>query len=106
VPKYMVTGSYTLGGARGLMAEGGSSRRVATEELVASLGGTVESYYFMFGADDFVLIADLPGNVEAAAAALTGSASGGIHVRTIPLLTPEEIDAAVKLSPTYRAPGA
>jgi uncharacterized protein with GYD domain len=102
----MITGSYTLGGARGLVAEGGSARRAATEQLVASLGGTIEAYYFMFGEDDFVLIADLPGNVAAAAGALTGSASGGIKVRTIPLLTPEEIDAAVKLSPTYRAPGA
>jgi hypothetical protein len=33
-----------------------------------------------------------------------GSAS--VEVRTTVLLTPEEIDAASKLSPSFRAPGA
>jgi len=74
--------------------------------MVASLGGTVEAYYFAFGGDDFYLIADLPGNAAAASAALTASSSGSLHVRTVVLLTPEEVDAATKLSPNYRAPGA
>jgi uncharacterized protein with GYD domain len=106
MPKYLFTGSYTAEGARGVLAEGGSGRRDATEHLVASLGGTIEAYYFAFGSDDFFLIADLPGNAAAAAGALTAAASGAIHTRTIMLLTPEEIDAASKLSPRYRAPGA
>ena len=72
----------------------------------SSLGGTVEAYYFGFGSDDFYLIADLPGNAAAAAGALTGGASGAINTRTIVLLTPEEVDAATKLSPSYRPPGA
>jgi hypothetical protein len=42
----------------------------------------------------------------AAAGSLTASSAGAINVRTIVLLTPEEIDAAVKVSPTYRPPGA
>jgi uncharacterized protein with GYD domain len=105
MPKYLFIGSYTEEGARGLLAEGGSGRRAATEQLVASLGGTVEAYYFGFGSDDFYLIADLPGNAAAAAGALTASASGAIHTRTIVLLTPEEIDAAARLSPSYRPPG-
>lgn len=104
--KFMITGSYTVEGARGLLAEGGTGRRAATEKLMASLGGKIEAYYFMFGTDDFVLIADLPGNAAVAAGALTASAAGGVRVRTTVLLTPEEIDAAVKLSPAYRAPGA
>ena len=74
-------------------------------ELIESLGGTVEGYYFAFGSDDFYLIADLPSNAAAAAGALAGAASGGIGTRTVVLLTPEEVDAATKLSPTYRAPG-
>ena len=104
--KYMITGSYTLDGTKGLLAEGGSARRAVAEKLINSLGGKVEAYYFAFGGDDFVLIADLPGNAEAAAGALTASAAGGVRVRTTVLLTPEEIDRATKLSPAYRAPGA
>ncbi|TMG26017.1 MAG: GYD domain-containing protein [Chloroflexi bacterium] len=106
MPKYLFQGSYTATGAAGLRIEGGTGRRAATEQLVKSLGGTVEAYYFTFGKDDFLLIADLPGNVQAAAGSLVGSSSGAISVRTTPLLTPEEVDAAAKQSATYRPPGA
>jgi len=105
MPKYLFTGSYTTEGARGVLAEGGSGRRAATEQLVASLGGTVEAYYFAFGSDDFYLIADLPSNAAAAAGALTAAASGAIGTRTIVLLAPKEVEAATKLSPNYQAPG-
>jgi uncharacterized protein with GYD domain len=105
MPKYLVTGSYTAEGARGVLAEGGTGRRAATEKLIASLGGKVEAYYFAFGGDDFYLIADLPGHAAAAAGALTAAASGAISTRTVVLITPEELDAATKLSPSYRPPG-
>ncbi len=104
--KYLVTGSYTAQGAKGVLAEGGSGRREATERVVTSVGGTVEAYYFGFGGHDFYLIADFPGHAAVIAAALTGAAAGGMTVSTTVLLTPEEIDEAVKLSPEYRAPGA
>jgi uncharacterized protein with GYD domain len=105
VAKYLFTGSYTIEGGRGLLAEGGSGRREAAEKLAASVGGTVESFHFAFGGDDFVIIANLPDNAAAAALALTASASGAVDVRTVVLLTPEEVDVATKLSPAYRAPG-
>jgi uncharacterized protein with GYD domain len=105
MPRYLFTGSFTADGARGVLAEGGTGRRTATEHMVASLGGTLEVYYFAFGGDDFYLIADLPSNAAAAAASLTASATGALGVRTIVLLTPEEVDAATKLSPNYRPPG-
>jgi uncharacterized protein with GYD domain len=104
--KYMFTGSYTLQGAAGFMKEGGTGRRAATEQLIKSLGGTVEAYYFTFGKNDFVLIADLPGNVQAAAGSLAVSSAGGATVQTTVLLTPEEMDAAAKQTTRYRAPGA
>lgn len=105
MPKYLITGSYTAEGAKGVLKEGGSARRAATEKLVTSVGGKLEAYYFAFGNDDFYLIADLPSNTAAAAAALTAGASGAVQTRTIVLITPEEADAATKLSPTYRPPG-
>ena len=104
--KYLITGSYTAQGIKGVLAEGGSSRRAAVESLIASLGGTVESFYFGFGGDDFYVTVDLPGNAAAAAGAMTVAATGAVSPRTVVLLTPEEVDAAMKLSATYRAPGA
>lgn len=104
--KFLFTGHYTPEGARGVLTEGGTGRREATERLISSLGGTVEAYYFAFGSDDFYLIADLPSQAAAAAGALTAAASGAIHTQTVVLLTPEELDAATKLSPDYRAPSA
>ena len=107
MPKYLVAGSYTPEGAKGLLKEGGSARRAATEKLLASAGATLEAYYFALGTDDFYIIADVPGgNVAVAAAALTASASGAVHTRTITLLTPEDVDAASKMTLHYRAPGA
>lgn len=103
--KYMITGSYTAEGAKGLMADGGSGRRKAVEGLVEALGGTVECVYFMFGSEDVIAIIDLPDAESVAAAALTVGASGAVAVRTTVLLTPEQVDAAVKKSPAYRPPG-
>ena len=106
MPKYLVTGSYTQAGIKGVLAEGGSSRREAVEKVAASVGGSVDSFYFSFGGDDFYVTVDLPSNEAAAAVAMTVGASGAVSPRTIVLLTPEEVDAATKLTPNYRAPGA
>ena len=105
MPKYLFTGTYSAEGARGLILEGGRGRREATEKLVNSLGGTLEAYYFAFGSDDFYLIADLPSNEAAAAGSLSAAATGAIATRTVVLMTPEEVDAATKLTATYRPPG-
>jgi uncharacterized protein with GYD domain len=51
------------------------------------------------------VIADVPGNVSAAALGLTLNASGAVASRTTVLLTTEEVDAAVKKHPKYRPPG-
>jgi len=104
MPKYMLIGSYTTEGARGVLKEGGTGRRGAVLELIASLGGTVEGYYFAFGCDDVYIIVDLPGPAAAAAASLAVAASGAARLRTVVLLTADEFDAATKLSPTYRPP--
>lgn len=106
MPRYLITGSYTVTGIKGVLGEGGSGRRDAIAKLASSLGGRLESFYFGFGGDDFYVTVDLPGNEAAAAIAMTVGAAGGASSRTIVLLTPEEVDAATKLSPSYRAPGA
>ncbi|HLE89046.1 MAG TPA: GYD domain-containing protein [Candidatus Limnocylindria bacterium] len=104
--KYLVIGSYTAEGAAGVLKEGGSGRRDAARQILESVGGTLESLYWGFGADDFYATVDLPGHAAVTAASLKISASGSARVRTVPLMTADEIDAAAKMSPTFRPPGA
>jgi uncharacterized protein with GYD domain len=103
--KYLLETNYTLEGIRGVKAKGGSARVAAATELIEGLGGKVESFYFAFGGSDVFVIADMPDNVSAAAAALTVSAGGGATTKTVALITPEEMDAAAKMQATYRPPG-
>jgi uncharacterized protein with GYD domain len=105
MPKYMVMATYAGEGVEGLMEEGGSARRDAVTKLLESVGGKLESFYFAFGDVDVYAVVDVPDNVTAAALALTVNASGEVTLTTTPLLTPEEIDQAVKKSPSYRTPG-
>jgi uncharacterized protein with GYD domain len=105
MPRYMVHASYTNQGLQGLMKEGGTSRKVAVEELLKSLGGSLESLYFTFGDQDVVVVAEMPNNVSAAGLALLVAGSGAVTTKTIVLLTPEEIDEAVKVHGRYRPPG-
>jgi uncharacterized protein with GYD domain len=104
MPKYLFIGRYTTDGARGVLKEGGTSRRGAIVDLMASLGGKVEGYYFAFGSDDVYILADLPGPAAAAAASLAVAASGAASLRTVVLVTPEDLDAAAKLKTIYRGP--
>jgi uncharacterized protein with GYD domain len=104
--KFLFSGSYTRDGAKGLLKEGGSSRRAMLDEMIGSLGGKVEAFYFAFGEADVYVIADLPDAASAAALSMTASATGAVGVKTVALLSPEEIDEASSKSVTYRPPGA
>lgn len=106
MPKYLFTGTFTAAGAKGLAEEGGTSRVQVIRDGFASVGGTLESYHFAFGSDDFFIIGELPDNTAAAALALRTSSTGAVHTRTTVLLTPEELDRASGHKPSYRAPGA
>jgi uncharacterized protein with GYD domain len=103
--KYLVTASYTADGAKGLLKDGGTKRKQAAEQVLKSVGGTLEAFYFAFGESDAYVIVDMPDHASAAAASMAINASGAVTTRTTVLITPEEIDKAVKKSATYRAPG-
>ena len=105
MPKYLVQGSYTAEGAKGLRKDGASKRRQAAEALLKEAGGKLEAFYYAFGDTDFALIADLPDNVSSAALSLAVNASGVTRIKTTPLLTVEEMDAATKKQLGYRGPG-
>jgi uncharacterized protein with GYD domain len=102
---FLVQFSYTEQGVKGLLREGGSKRREATEQLIKSLGGKLVAYYFAFGEYDGFAIVEGAENVDAAAASLIVKASGAVNTKITVLLTPEELDRVSKKSGTYRAPG-
>ena len=105
MPKYLAQVKYVGDGVKGLLKEGGSSRRAVVDKLIKSQGGSIEAFYYAFGDTDLYIIADLPDNASMAATALTAVAGGGVTVKTTVLMSPEELDEAAKKSPTYRPPG-
>lgn len=105
MPKYLIQASYTAEGARGLLKDGGTARRSIVEQLLSQAGCRLEAFYYTFGDADAVLIVEGPDNTTAAAVSLAVNASGAVSLKTTPLLTVEEIDAATKKGINYRAPG-
>ena len=103
--KYLISGSYTLEGLRGLIKEGGTARRAQVESTIKGLGGKLECYYFAFGGNDTFAIMDFPDNISCAAVTLTVNSAGGFKGTTTVLLTPEEMDQATKKKVLYRGPG-
>ena len=130
VAKYLIKGKYTDRGAKGLIHEGGSKRRKAmtstiegqedkleafyyafgdvdskgVSSTVEGLGGKVEAFYYAFGDVDIYMVVELPDVTAAIALSLTINQSGSVTVQTIPLVAPEELDKAAKLSVTYLPP--
>lgn len=103
--KYLITANYNQSGLKGLLAEGGSSRRAALTSTVESLGGTLEALYYAFGDTDLYAIADLPDDASAAAFSLQVSAAGAIDVSMTVLIAPETVDEAANKELSYRPPG-
>ena len=103
--KYLFQASYTLEGVKGLVQDGGSKRRKVVDDLITSLGGTLETYYFAFGGHDVYCIADLPGDEEAVAVSLAVASRGALTISTTVLMEPATMDAAVKKSVDYSPPG-
>lgn len=105
MPKYMFIGSYNAEGDKGVMKDGGTKRTEVARKLAASLGGSLETFYFAFGKDDFYTVAELPDNAAAAALSLTVGGAGSINIRTVVLMEPSEVDAAAQRSAEYTPPG-
>ena len=64
-----------------------------------------EAFYFAFGSDDVVVIADLPDQRTAAAIGLAVNADGHTQSQDRCVLTPDEIDEAVKTTVELPAAG-
>jgi len=105
MPKYLFMVSYTAEGAKGVLKDGGSKRRAAAEKAAKAVGARVESFYFAFGDADAIVIAEAPDHASIAAVSLAVAASGGARIKTVVLMTPEEMDQAAKKTVGYQPPG-
>ncbi len=105
MPKYLYQGSYTDKGLKGLMKDGGSKRVDITRKAIESLGGKMEAYYFALGGTDFFIILEAPDNVKAITGSLIANASGTVKVNITVLVSPEEVDLAVKQTMDWSPPG-
>jgi len=103
--KFLISASYTAEGTKGLLKEGGSSRKAAVEKAVGGLGGKVDSFYYALGATDAYVVLDVPDAVTAVAISLAVAATGLVQISMTQLLTVEELDAACKKTVGYRGPG-
>jgi uncharacterized protein with GYD domain len=104
--KFLWHGSYPERGAKALVEQGGTQRCAEVEQAVAAMGGTLEAMYFAFGDDDFYAIVDLPDNVSGAAVSLAAAQAGAVRLKTIVLLTADELDQAARRAHEYQGPGA
>ncbi|MFY9783224.1 MAG: GYD domain-containing protein [Acidimicrobiales bacterium] len=106
MPKYLLELKYSVEGAKGIKAKGGTARVAMAKELIEGLGGKVESFNFAFGGFDAYVVVELPDEVSALAGAMAVNAGGGATVSTVQLLTPAQVDEAAAKQTTYRPPGS
>lgn len=103
--KYLLKGNYKGEGIKGLLNEGGSKRREAASAAIESVGGTLDCMYYAFGESDIYGICDFPDVASATAVSLMINATGAVTINLTPLMTVEDVDAAMAKSPSYRPPG-
>ena len=106
MPKYLLEVSYSPEGLQGVIKDTASGRKEVVQKMIKGAGGKLEAFYYSFGDNDLVAIADLPDNTVAASLSLALGASGMVTGRTTPLLTVEEMDKAIKTKTNYKAPGS
>ena len=106
MPRYLIEGSYTEEGTKGLLKEGGTSRRDTVTKLIEGMGGSVEAFYYTFGHRDVIVIVSVPDESTALALSMAVNQSGKVRLSTHQLLTAEDVDRAAKQTVGYRPPGA
>jgi uncharacterized protein with GYD domain len=104
--KYLIKGSYTADGAKGLLKEGGTGRKAAVQKALEGLGGALDAMYYTWGSDDVIVICDMPDSISGLALSLAVNASGAVRISTTPLLSVADVDVACKKAVAYRPAGS
>ena len=108
--KYVTFFSYT-GEAWKRMVEMPENRAVAARTLIEKIGGSMETFYWMFGEWDGLVIYEVPDAAAAAAFAGVVTSSGLVkQVKTHQLVSMDDahaaLDRAKALESAYVPPGA
>ena len=85
-------------------------RPAAVRDLAASVGGSVEALYYMFGDRDGFVVLDVPDTTTAAAVSIAVSSTGAFsHLETRELIAAEDLPAVLEKAASareaYRPPG-
>jgi len=107
--KYAVFFTYTSD-AWARMIKNPGDRTAAVRQLADSVGGSLESAYWMFGAHDGIVIADVPDSVRAAAISVAVGSTGAFkHLETHELFTQEQLGQMLShardATQVYQPPG-
>jgi len=107
--KYAIFFTYSSD-AWARMVKNPGDRTAAVRQLADSVGGKLESIYWMLGAHDGIVIVDAPDSVRIAAVSIAVGSTGSFkHVETHELFTQEQVgqilSTAKDATQAYRAPG-
>ncbi|MBM3761646.1 MAG: GYD domain-containing protein [Acidobacteria bacterium] len=89
----------------GLLKDKASGRKPAVQAAIQSMKAKMECLYFGANGSDIVMLVDAPDNISVASLTVTVMSTGAVDLMVTSLLTVEEMDAALTMSPKYRAPG-
>lgn len=108
--KYLILFSLS-GDTVGRFVQNPSDRADVVRKLAEGVGGTLESYYWMFGQYDGLAILAAPDSESAAALSLAVTSTGAFkHFETHELIEAGDLvkisERAKQLQSNYRAPGA
>lgn len=109
MPIYITQGRYTREAINGMMVMP-EDRADAVSRLLAKAGGRLLGYYLTFGEYDFISIAEIPSDLQAASVLLAAASSGGVtDLRTTVAMTAVEAKgvfaAAGDLAPSFKSAG-
>ena len=85
-------------------------RPAAVQDVASSVGGSLETMYFMFGDRDGFVVLDVPDPNAAAALAIAANSTGAFsHLETRELIAPEDLPSVLEKAASaregYRPPG-
>jgi len=105
MPKFLIKGSYSAAGLKGLQKDKASGREKSIAAACKALGGKLDALYYALGDDDVFAVVDVPSHVHMSSLCVAVGASGMVSTRTVPLLTVAEMDKALGEGTKYRPPG-
>jgi uncharacterized protein with GYD domain len=109
MPIYITQGRYTRDAVKGMIVRP-EDRADAVSRLLSKAGGRLIGHYLTFGEFDFLLIAEIPNDTQAAAVLLAAASGGGVTgLKTTVAMTSIEAKgafaAASDLAPGFKSAG-